>query len=157
MVTHTSHTQTEVSGVIAAKNPPCVLVIDDDPRSLELMTIVLGKAGYRVVTASDGHAGLECIAMERPDVVLVDLLMPGIDGYEFCRRVRAGPGLADLPLVLFTAMASTEVQLQAGRAGANSVMMKPFDRAELLDCLARLQDGMRGGSRPGSDGNGSSD
>lgn len=142
----------EVNGVIPAEGQPSVLVIDDDPRSLKLMTIVLGKAGYRVATASDGHAGLECLAIERPDVVLVDLLMPGIDGLEFCRRVRDRPGLADLPLVLFTAMASAEVRRQARNAGANSIMMKPFDRTELLDCLARLRDGMSGGSGAESNG-----
>ena len=143
--------------MITAESQPCVLVIDDDPRSLKLMTIVLGKAGYRVATASDGLAGLECLAMERPQVVLVDLLMPGIDGFEFCRRVRARPDLADLPLMLLTAMASMEVQQQARNAGVNSIMAKPFDRAELLECLARLQDGMRGGSGPGSKGNDSAD
>lgn len=140
-----------------ADGQPSVLVIDDDPRSLKLMKIVLGKAGYRVATASDGYAGLECLAIERPDVVLVDLLMPGIDGFEFCRRVRERPGLAELPLVLFTAMASAEVQRQARSAGANSIMMKPFDRTELLECLARLRDGMRGGSGPESNGKDSAD
>ena len=143
--------------MIAAESQPCVLVIDDDLRSLKLMTIVLSKAGYRVVTASDGHAGLEFLAIERPHVVLVDLLMPGIDGFEFCRRVRASPDLADLPLVLLTAMASAEVQQQARKAGANSFMVKPFDRAELLECIARLQDGMHGGSGPGRNGNDSVD
>ena len=135
--------------MIAADGQPCVLVIDDDPRSRKLMAIVLGNAGYRVATASDGHAGLACLAIERPDVVLVDLLMPGIDGFEFCRRVRARPGLAELPLVLLTAMASAEVQQQARSAGANGFMAKPFDRTELLACLAGLQDGKLGGSGPG--------
>ena len=141
----------------AAESQPSVLVVDDDPRALKLMSIVLGKAGYRVTTASDGNAGLKCLAIERPDVVLVDLLMPGIDGFEFCRRVRASPSLADVPIVLLTAMASTEVQQQARSAGANDIVTKPFDRPELLECLARLQDGVRGVSGPGSNENDSAD
>jgi CheY-like chemotaxis protein len=117
-----------------------VLVIDDDARSLMLMTIILGKAGFRVTTAADGERGLEAMSVERPDIVLVDLMMPVMDGLQFCRQVRAQESLGDLPLVLSTAMASEEVRQQALDAGANAVLTKPFERPALLAELARLLD-----------------
>jgi CheY-like chemotaxis protein len=115
------------------------------------MTIVLGSAGYRVVTASDGRQGLECLAAESPDLVLVDLLMPGMDGLEFCQRVRQLPQLGSLPLALFTAMASSDVRHRARSAGANAVLVKPFERLALLDELARLLDRSGSAAAPQAD------
>lgn len=109
------------------------------------MTTVLGRAGYRVLTAPDGSRGLECLTRVCPDIVLVDLLMPGMDGLEFCRRLRRLPGLAALPIVLFTAMACGEIRLQARAAGADLVILKPFERTTLLDELACLLDRNRAG------------
>lgn len=139
------------AGVAAGTGRPCVLVVDDDQRSLNLMTIVLGKAGYRVLTARGAAAGLEVFSMERPDAVLVDLLMPDIDGLEFCRRVRGSTGRPGPTLVLFTAMASTEVRRQAQAIGADDVFLKPFDRSALLERLADLL--QRSGARYGGDAN----
>ena len=85
-----------------------ILIIDDDPRSVRLMTMVLGHAGYRVLSASNADDGLVVLDRERPDLVMVDLLMPGTDGIGFCDQARAMPGLGTLPLVLFTAMANSE-------------------------------------------------
>jgi CheY-like chemotaxis protein len=110
------------------------------------MTTVLGRAGYRVLSAPDGPRGLECLTADCPDIVLVDLLMPGMDGLEFCRRLRPLPGLAALPIVLFTAMASAEIRLQAHAAGADLVILKPFERTALLDELACLLDRDRAGT-----------
>jgi DNA-binding response OmpR family regulator len=128
-----------------------VLVVDDDPRSLKLMTIVFGKAGYRVVTAEDATRGLEALREQRPDAVLVDLLMPGIDGLEFCRQARVARGAGELVLALFTAMASDEIRRMAIAAGADEVFVKPFDRSELL---ARLADLLGRVGNAGSDGSG---
>lgn len=117
---------------------PCILVVDDDPRSLKLMSIVLGRAGYRVETAGDGATGIDRLLHLRPAMVLVDLLMPVIDGLEFCRRARADEAGRSLAIVLFTAMASTEVNRQALDAGADVMLLKPFDRNELLQTIAGL-------------------
>lgn len=124
--------------MVHSESSKCVLVVDDDPRSLKLMSIVLGKAGYRVLTAGDGARGLERLVAERPDLVIVDLLMPGMDGLEFCRNFRQLPGLGTRPLAMLTAMASDEVRRQACQAGADAVFVKPFERLELLAELARL-------------------
>src|SRR3990167_8540820 len=115
-----------------------VLVVDDDPRSLKLMRIVLGKSGYRVVTAEDATRGLEVLREQRPDAVLVDFLMPGIDGLEFCRQARVAQGASKPVLALFTAMASDEIRRRAEEAGADEVFVKPFDLSELLSRLAEL-------------------
>jgi DNA-binding response OmpR family regulator len=117
-----------------------VLVVDDDVRSLRLMAIVLGKAGYRVVTVTGGQQGLECLFTEQPDIVVVDLMMPGMDGLEFCRRVRAAGSRGAVPLAVFTAMGSDDVRQHALRAGADTVLVKPFERQALLAELARLVD-----------------
>jgi CheY-like chemotaxis protein len=119
------------------------LVVDDDPRSLKLMTIVLGNAGYRVVTASDGPAGLERLVAEQPDIVMVDLMMPGMDGLEFCSCVRALPALGDTPLVLATAIAADDVREQALNAGVDALLVKPFERPLLLGELERLLEAAR--------------
>lgn len=115
-----------------------VLVVDDDPRSLKLMRIVLGKSGYRVVTAEDATRGLEVLREQRPDAVLVDFLMPGIDGLEFCRQARVAQGASKPVLALFTAMASDEIRRRAEEAGADEVFVKPFDLPEFLSRLAEL-------------------
>lgn len=115
-----------------------VLLVDDDPRSIKLMQIVLGHAGYHVLAALNAEDGLGILYRERPDLVMVDLLMPGTDGITFCRQVRQLPGHDALKLVLFTAMAGADTRQQALLAGADEVLVKPFEREELLGRLERL-------------------
>ena len=121
------------------ENPqPVALVVDDDERSRKLMEIVLGIEGYRVVTAASGARALEMIAAQPPDVALVDCVMPGMDGMELCRRVRLLPQAASLPLVMLSGMDGAESRRAALSAGADDFVVKPFDRADLRDRLARL-------------------
>ena len=120
-------------------NPqPVALVVDDDERSRKLMEIVLGIEGYRVVTAASGARALEMIVAQRPDVALVDCVMPGMDGMELCRRIRLLPQTASLPLVMLSGMDGAESRRAALAAGADDFVVKPFDRADLRDRLARL-------------------
>lgn len=121
-----------------ARTQTCVLVVDDDARSRKLMTIMLGKSGFRVVAADSGAQGLGLLDAERPDIVIVDLLMPGMDGLEFCRRVRKMSFQAGPPIVLSTAMASSQVADEARRAGVDAVLMKPFERNALLQVIDTL-------------------
>lgn len=115
-----------------------ILIVDDDPRSVRLMNIVLGHAGYLVLSAANAEEGLVVLGRERPDLVMVDLLMPGIDGIGFCQQAREMPGAGALRLVLFTAMANAETRRLALRAGADDVLVKPFERVELLERLEQL-------------------
>jgi CheY-like chemotaxis protein len=117
---------------------PLVLVVDDDARSRELMRLVLSHAGYRVLAAPEAHSALDMLQIERPVVLLADFRMPGMNGLEFCRRVRSRPELAGLRFVLLTGMDDDETRAGARAAGADAVVTKPFDRMDLLAQLSKL-------------------
>jgi adenylate cyclase len=108
-----------------------VLVVDDQAPNRRLLDAVLTPRGYRVLVASSGEEALETLHEEQPDVVLLDILMPGLDGYEVCRRIRSDPATAILPVVMITASGQQE-KLVATEAGADDFLTKPFDQAELL-------------------------
>lgn len=119
-------------------NGALILVVDDDGRSRELLRIILRHAGYRVLAAPDGPAAIALLATERPAVALVDFLMPGMSGLEFCRWARTRPELAGMRFVLLTGMDTDDTRAEAGAAGADAVVTKPFDRVRLLSSLADL-------------------
>lgn len=108
-----------------------ILLVDDIPANLRLLEAVLGPRGYEMLTAGSGPEALEAVTRYRPDLVLLDILMPGMDGYEVCRRLRTTPIGAVLPVVMITASAN-EDKLRALEAGADDFIAKPFDHAELL-------------------------
>jgi adenylate cyclase len=108
-----------------------VLVVDDQALNRRLLDAVLTPRGYRVLSASSGEEALQTLHEEQPDVVLLDILMPGLDGYEVCRRIRSDPATAILPVVMITASGQQE-KLVATEAGADDFLTKPFDQAELL-------------------------
>jgi class 3 adenylate cyclase/AmiR/NasT family two-component response regulator len=110
---------------------PKLLVVDDVPANVRLLKALLTLEGYAVVVASSGVEALELVATERPDLVLLDVMMPGIDGYEVCQRLRADPATEVLPVVMITASAAHE-KTRAIEAGADDFIHKPFDEAELL-------------------------
>ena len=118
---------------------PLVLVVDDDPRARELMQIILRHAGYRVIDAADAQAATALLETERPAILLVDFLMPGMTGLDLCRSVRGRPELAGLRVVLLTGMDGLDTRDEAAVAGVDAVLTKPFDRGDLLDRLAQLQ------------------
>lgn len=117
---------------------PLVLVVDDDPRSRELLRLLLGAEGYRVATAADGLAALEALRAAPPRVVLMDMIMPGMDGLELCRRLRRSAAGGRLGLVVVSGMDDDATRALAREAGADAVMTKPVNRSELRDCLAGL-------------------
>src|SRR5688500_18986221 len=101
-----------------------VLVIDDDPKITLLLRRALGMEGYAVKTASSGMAGLEEARISEPDLVILDVLMPGIDGLEVCRRLRASGG--DTPILLLTAKDEVVDRVQGLDSGADDYVVKPF-------------------------------
>ena len=111
--------------------PPTILVVDDTPANVRLLEAVLVPRGYAVVAAESGEAALELVAAQAPDLVLLDIVMPGIDGYEVCRRLRANPATEVLPVVMITS-SGTQERLRSLEAGADDFVAKPFDQAELL-------------------------
>jgi class 3 adenylate cyclase len=108
-----------------------ILAVDDVPQNLRLLTAVLVPNGFTVVTASTGEEALLQVLKERPDLVLLDIMLPGIDGYEVCRRIRADPKTSFLPVVMVTASGLPE-KVKAIEAGADDFVPKPFDQLELL-------------------------
>jgi class 3 adenylate cyclase/CheY-like chemotaxis protein len=114
-----------------------ILAVDDQPANLRLLDAVLSLRGYRVIMASSGEQALELLPISDVDLVLLDVVMPGIDGYEVCRRIRSAPKTAFLPVVMITASGNQE-KTKAIEAGADDFVSKPFDQSELLARLASL-------------------
>ena len=106
-----------------------ILIIEDDPSLLMGLTMNLRREGYRVRTAADGHRGLAELERERPDLVVLDLMLPGVDGLEILRHIRADD--ATLPVVVLTALGSEQDKIKGLDLGANDYVTKPFSIAEL--------------------------
>ena len=109
-----------------------VLAVDDEPYNLDLLDQELGAAGYRVLCAPDGARALEIARREQPDLVLLDVMMRGIDGYETCARLKAAEATRSIPVIFLTALADTFDKVRAFRAGAVDYVTKPFESEELL-------------------------
>jgi adenylate cyclase len=108
-----------------------ILVVDDTPANVRLLEAVLRPRGYEVLAAGSGSEALEIVTRDSPDLVLLDIVMPGMDGYEVCRRLRDLPTGAVLPVVMITA-SGHEDKVRALEVGADDFIAKPFDQAELL-------------------------
>lgn len=117
--------------------PLTVLAVDDQSTNLRLLDAVLTPRGHRVLTATSGADALALLETEDVDLVLLDILMPGMDGHEVCRRIRAAPATAYLPVVMITASGSDQ-RLVALQSGADDFVMKPFDQAELVARVTSL-------------------
>ncbi|HUR14977.1 MAG TPA: response regulator [Mycobacteriales bacterium] len=120
---------------------PKILVIDDDPSVRSLVADSLGIEGYEVCTAEDGFAGLRAIEAHRPDCVLLDVMMPGLDGHQVLQRIRAAEDRPALPVVMLTAYADDSTAWQAWTEGVDYFLAKPFDADELLRYLDYLFQG----------------
>jgi adenylate cyclase len=116
---------------------PRVLIVDDTPQNLRLMDAVLSARGYLVSTASSGREALARAADDRPDLVLLDVVMPGMDGYEVCRTFRTDHAMRMVPVIMITASGDQQ-KLSALEAGADDFVQKPFNQAELLARVASL-------------------
>jgi adenylate cyclase len=114
-----------------------ILVVDDLPRNVRLLEAVLTPHGYRVLAAGSGAEALRILSSEKPDLALLDVVMPEMDGYEVCRRIRQDPATAFLPIVMITASGNQE-KLHALEAGADDFVTKPFAQAELLARIRSL-------------------
>jgi adenylate cyclase len=114
-----------------------ILLVDDTVANVRVLAAVLGPRGYSIMTATNGQEALRKIAAEPPDLVVTDILMPVMDGYELCRRLRAQEATRFLPVIMITASGDQE-KLKALDAGADDFVMKPFDRAELTAKIRSL-------------------
>ena len=109
-----------------------ILIVDDDMTNVALLSAVLDSAGYRLSTASNGHEALAAVAGDPPDLVLLDAMMPGLDGFEVCRRLKASPEWSVIPIVMVSGLEAGEDRAQAHDCGADEFLTKPvaFDVLE---------------------------
>jgi adenylate cyclase len=114
------------------KDPARVLVVDDTPANVKLLADVLGARGYAVSTASSGKEALEKVAADAPDLVLLDVVMPEMSGYEVCKALRADPATALLPVVMVTALDPGQERVKGIEAGADDFLTKPINQPELM-------------------------
>ena len=110
-----------------------ILIIDDEPDILKLTSLRLRKLGYDVLTAVDGEKGFESIRDKKPDLVLLDLMLPVASGADVCRRVKKDEQLKNIPIILFAAGSNTIVAERAETLGAEDYIVKPFDPEELIN------------------------
>jgi adenylate cyclase len=113
-------------------DPAHLLVVDDTPVNVKLLADLLGAKGYTVSTAASGPEALTRIDKEPPDLVLLDVMMPGMSGYDVCRKLREKPATALLPVVMVTALDPTQERVKGIEAGADDFLTKPINQAELL-------------------------
>ncbi len=109
-----------------------ILVVDDTEPNLRLLRALLTGAGYEIVTAASGSEGIAAAARENPDLVLLDIMMPDLTGFDVCQRLRAAPGTRATPIVFLTALHEMEDHVRAVEVGGDDVLTKPINKLELL-------------------------
>jgi DNA-binding response OmpR family regulator len=109
-----------------------LLVVDDEIMNRKLIEAIMAAENHEIITAEDGIQALACVAETRPDLILLDIMMPGMNGLEVVRRLKGDAATADIPVIMVTAMADHESITQALDAGADECMSKPVNAAELV-------------------------
>jgi DNA-binding response OmpR family regulator len=117
---------------------PAVLCIDDDPLVLHFYRGFLDRHGYRVLTATEGLQGLALAQRDRPDLILLDVMLRGLSGFDICRRFRAAPGLSDIPVILLTVWEEAGVATTGREAGAALTLRKPDDPQVVLAAIEQV-------------------
>lgn len=115
-----------------------ILIVDDNPKNVELLEAFLEPTGAELLTARDGESALELAEREVPDLIVLDIMMPRMSGYQVCERVRAHPLTATIPVLVVTALGEVNDVERAMDVGADDFLTKPVNRAELLVRVAAL-------------------
>ena len=118
-----------------------ILIVDDDPLGIDTLRSILEGQGYDITSANNGRTALQRADELLPDLILLDVMMPGMDGFEVCRRIRATPKLAEVPIIILTALDDRPSRLRGIESGADDFLTKPVDRQELrlrVNAIARL-------------------
>ena len=115
-----------------------ILVVEDEESLLKLESILFASKGYAVTGVRDGRSALEAIAAQRPDLVVLDVMLPDLDGFEVCRAIKENPATCNLPVIMLTAKKSS-LDLERGRqAGADAYITKPFKSVKVLQVIEGL-------------------
>ena len=115
-----------------------ILIVDDERHNRQLLEVILASEGYAVLTATNGDDALAMIATQPPDLVLLDVMMPGMDGYRVTARIKAGPATSHIPVILLTALDDRNSRIHGLAAGAEAFLTKPVNRAELCERVRAL-------------------
>lgn len=115
-----------------------ILFVDDEPDQVLLIQTRLEHNGFEVLTATDGESGLQLAVEQRPDLVIVDLIIPRLDGLEICRRLKQNPATAKIPVALFTASATRDLDELCKTVGFAAYLRKPYEATELLAIIKQL-------------------
>jgi two-component system, sensor histidine kinase and response regulator len=124
--------ETSSNGTIVPAASFRVLVVDDQSANIQVVGNILGKLGYEIVPATDGATALKRIALRTPDLILMDVIMPGLSGFEVCRQIRENPSWKDIPVIFVSAADDKELVVRAFDEGGVDYVTKPFNHAELL-------------------------
>jgi len=114
-----------------------ILVIDDEPLVVEILKIMLEMKNYEIITASCGIEGIERAMREKPDLILLDILMPGLDGYQVCRKLKEDRKTERIPIIMLTALGQSAEREKGYSSGAYGYIFKPFDDEELLKSIEK--------------------
>lgn len=120
------------------ERPACVLIVDDEPRNRELLRVILAPEGFLILTAASGEEALSIVAQQAPDLILLDLMMAGMDGYEVAAKIKSDPSTKSIAVILVTALDDQSAKLRGLSAGAEDFLTKPIDRAELVARVRNL-------------------
>ena len=125
--------------------PKKILAVDDERHIVRLVEVNLARAGYLVVTAFDGREALQKVESEKPDLVVLDVMMPFMDGFEVLRNLKANPETAEIPVIMLTAKAQDADVFRGWQSGVDCYLTKPFNPMELLTFVKRIFDSQSGG------------
>ena len=121
--------------IIIAKK---VLIVEDDPSFLRAISHIVTREGYDVITASDGMTGVRMAKVDKPDLLICDVMLPGLDGFEICQQLRNETETAQLPIIILSAKGQEADKTTGLRVGANEYLAKPIDRELLLEKITSL-------------------
>lgn len=121
--------------------PKKILVIDDESELVKAITIRFKASGYEVISASDGEKGVDKAKSFKVDLILLDIIMPRMDGYEVCKTLKTDPKTKDIPIVIFTAAGQRDLEERCMAAGAAAVIKKPFETTDLLELVNKFLQG----------------
>jgi len=119
-------------------NQKKILIVEDEEGLLKLESILMRAHGYDVTAVSDGRAALECLGTVKPDLVLLDIMMPEIDGFEVCRRIKSEETTRHIPVIMLTAKRNPEDMLKSKEAGADWYITKPFKSMMVIEAVKRF-------------------
>src|ERR1035441_10560256 len=129
---HARNAEFQMSAPIIETNTACLLVVDDQESNIQVVGAALGKLGFEILPATGGLQAFQRLAVRRPDLILLDLLMPEMDGFEVCRRIRENPDWAEIPIIFLSSADDKGLIVRALESGGVDYITKPFNHAELV-------------------------